>query len=82
MKLTRENVRVAIYYDFCHGLYRQQCIDQLTTTFGDESPFNSEFKCSRRSFTDEFQELPKSVVVPENFNAVLNLVLSCDIPLD
>ena len=38
MELTRENFRAMIYYDFWHGLSRQECIDQLISTFGDEAP--------------------------------------------
>lgn len=38
MELTRENFRAMIYYDFRRGLSRQECIDQLTFTFGDKAP--------------------------------------------
>ncbi|KYQ46883.1 hypothetical protein ALC60_14098 [Trachymyrmex zeteki] len=38
MELTRENFRAMIYYDFQRGLLRQECIDQLTSTFGDKAP--------------------------------------------
>ena len=38
MELTRENFRAMIYYDFWRGLLRQECIDQLISTFGDEDP--------------------------------------------
>ena len=38
MELTREHFRAMIFYDFRRGLSRQECIDQLTSTFGDEAP--------------------------------------------
>ena len=38
MELTRENVRSMICYDFWRGLSRQEYIDQLISTFGDEAP--------------------------------------------
>ena len=38
MILTRENFRAMIYHDFRRGLSRQECIDQLIYTFGDEAP--------------------------------------------
>ena len=38
MELTRGNFRAMIYYDFRCSLSRQECIDQLISTFGDETP--------------------------------------------
>ena len=38
MALTHNNFRAMIYYDFRRGLLRQECIDQLISTFGDEAP--------------------------------------------
>ncbi|XP_037959038.1 uncharacterized protein LOC119688429 [Teleopsis dalmanni] len=38
MELTRENVRAMIYHNFRRGLSEQECIDQLTPTFGDTNP--------------------------------------------
>ena len=38
MELIRENFPAMIYYDFRRGLSRQECIDQLISTFGDEAP--------------------------------------------
>ena len=38
MELTHENFRAMIYYDFRRGLSRQECIDQLISTFGYEAP--------------------------------------------
>lgn len=83
MELTRENFRAMIYYDFRHGLSQQQCIDQLASTFGDEAPSKttvyhwfSEFNRGRRSLTDEFKEgRQKSVVLPENIDAVRELIM-------
>ena len=33
--ITGENFRAMIYYDFRRGLSKQECIDQLISTFGD-----------------------------------------------
>ena len=38
MELTCKNFHVMIYYDFQRGLSRQECIDQLISTFVDEAP--------------------------------------------
>nr|XP_033330826.1 uncharacterized protein LOC117222908 [Megalopta genalis] len=72
-----------IHYDFRRGLSQQRCIDQLTSTFGDEVPFKStvvhwfsEFNRGHRSLTDEFKEgRPKSAAVPENIDAVFGLIM-------
>lgn len=83
MDLTRENFRAMIYYDFRRGLTQKQCIDQLTSTFGDEAPSKttvyhwfSEFNRGRSVLTDEVKEgRPKSVVVPQNIDAVRELIM-------
>ena len=83
MELTRENFRAMIYYDFRRGLSRQECIDQLTSTFGDEAPSfatvkrrYNDFTHGRHSLTDEIREgRPKSVVIQENIDVVQNLIL-------
>ena len=83
MDLSCENFRAMIYYDFQRGLSQQQCIDQLHSTFGDEAPSKttvyhwfSEFNRGRRSLKDELKEgRPKSVVVPQNIDAVRELVM-------
>lgn len=82
MDLTREHFRAMIFYDFRRGSTRQQCIDQLNSTFGDEAPHYStvkrwfnEFERGRRSLTDESREgRPKSAVLPENIDAVRELI--------
>lgn len=83
MELTRENIRAMIYYDFRRGLTQQQCVDQLTSTFGGEAPSKttvyhwfSEFNRGRSKLTDEVKEgRPKSVVVPQNIEAVRKLIM-------
>lgn len=82
MELTRENFRAMIYYDFRRGLTQEQCFNQLNSTFGNEAPstatvyrWYTEFKRGRSSLTDEVKEgRPKSVVVPENIDAVRKLI--------
>jgi [histone H3]-lysine36 N-dimethyltransferase SETMAR len=83
MDLTRENFRAMIYYDFRRGLSRQECMDQLRSTFGEEAPhfatikrwFN-EFSRGRRCLTDEFREgRPKSAVLPETIDAVRVMIM-------
>ena len=65
-----------IYYDFRCGLLRQECIDQLISTYRDEAPsyatekcWYNEFNHGHYSLTDEFRKgRPKSLVEPENIN--------------
>ena len=83
MELTRENFRVMIYYDIRRGLSRQECIDKLISTFGDETPsyatvkrWYNDFNRGRHSLTDEFRKgRPKSVVETENINVVQKLIM-------
>ena len=83
MELTRENLHAIIYYDFRRRLSRQECIYQLISTFGDEAPsyatvkrWYNDFIRGRHSLTDEFRKgRPKSVVGPENINAVQKLIM-------
>ena len=61
-------------------LAQQQCIDELKSIFGDESPRASVYRWygefNRGSLQDEFREgRPKSVVVPETIDAVRQLIL-------
>ena len=44
MELNRKNFSPTIYYDYRHGLLRQECIDQLISTFRDETPSQAEIK--------------------------------------
>ena len=72
-----------ICYDFRRGLPRQECIDQLISIFSDGAPsyatvkrWYNEFNRVRHSLTDEFcKSCPKSVVGPENMNAVQKLIM-------
>ena len=62
---------------------RQECIDQLISTFGDEAPsyasvkrWYNEFNRGRHLLIEEFcKGRPKSVVGPENINAVQKLIM-------
>ena len=72
MELTRENFRSMIYYDFRRGLSRQECIDQLISTFSDKSPsyatvkrWYNEFNRVRHSLTEEFRK-GRTKSVPKN----------------
>ena len=38
MELNREHFRAIIFHIFRCGLTQQQCIDELTSTFGNETP--------------------------------------------
>ncbi|GBP64408.1 hypothetical protein EVAR_43185_1 [Eumeta japonica] len=72
-----------IYYALKRGLTHKQCIDQLISTCGDEAPpkttvyhWFSEFNRGRSMLTDEFEEgRAKSVVVPQNIDAVRELIM-------
>lgn len=82
MELTREHFRAIIFHNFRRGLSRQECINELNSLYGDDAPSYStvknwynEFNRGRRSLQDEFREgRPKSVVVPENIDAVCELI--------
>ena len=62
-----------IYHDFRRGLPRQECIDQLISSFDDEASFYAtvkrwynEFNRGHHSLTDEFRKgCPKSVAGPK-----------------
>ena len=82
MELTREHFRAIIFHNFRRGLSRQECFDELNSFYSDKAPslstvknWYNEFKRGRHSLHDEFREgRPKSVVVPENIDAVLELI--------
>ncbi|GBP16817.1 hypothetical protein EVAR_13202_1 [Eumeta japonica] len=81
MDLTRENFRAMIY--FRRGLTKKQCIDRLTSIFGDEAPSKttvhlwfSEFNLGRSMIADKSKEgRPKSIVVSKNIDAVRELIM-------
>ncbi|VDO30572.1 unnamed protein product [Haemonchus placei] len=83
MGLNREHFRASVFYNFRRGLTQQQCMDELSSTFGDEAPstasvyrWYSEFTRGRSSLEDEFRGgRPKSVVVPETGDTVHKLIL-------
>jgi histone-lysine N-methyltransferase SETMAR len=83
MELNREHFSAIIFYNFRCGLTQQQCINELNSTFGDETPsrpsvyrWYGEFNRGRSSLQDEFREgRPKSVVVLKNIDAVRKLIL-------
>ena len=83
MELNREHFRAIIFHNFRRGLSRQECIDELKSLYGDEAPSYStvknwfnEFNRGRRSLEDEGREgRPKTVVVPENIDAVRELIM-------
>lgn len=83
MELTHEHFRAIIFHNFKRRLTQQQCIDELKSLYGDEAPSKStvyrwftEFNRGRSSLTDEPREgRPKSVVLPENIDAVRELIM-------
>ena len=83
MGLALENFRAMSYYDFRRGLLRQECIDQLISTFGDEAPSYAtvkrcynEFNRGHHSLTDQFRKgRPKSIVGLENIIPVQKLIM-------
>ena len=83
MELNREHFRAISFYNFRRELIQQQCIDELNSIFGDETPLRisvyrwyAEFNRCRSSLQDEFRESrPKSVPVPETIDAVRQLIL-------
>lgn len=83
MELTREHFRAITFYHFWRELLQHSYIDELNSTFRDESPsativyrWYTEFNRGGASLTDEFRESRlKSVVVPTNITAVAELIL-------
>ena len=83
MELIREHFRLIISYNFRRGLSRQEGIDELKSLFGNKAAFYStvkksfhEFNCSLRSLKDKVCEVPpKTAVVPENIDAVRELIM-------
>ncbi|XP_037929589.1 uncharacterized protein LOC119664219, partial [Teleopsis dalmanni] len=83
MELTREHFRAIIFHKFRRELSLQECIDEFKSFFGDEAPSHNtvknwfnEFNRGRRSLNDEFREArPKTSVVPENVDAVRELIM-------
>ena len=82
MELSRYNFRVMIYYDFRRGLSPQECINQLISTFGDETPHKAtiyrwynKFNRGRSFLNDKFKEgRSKSVMMPENIDAIREMM--------
>ena len=83
MELNREYFLAIIFYNFRRGLTQQQCIDELNSILGDETPSRTSFyrwygeiNRGRSLFQDEFREgRPKSVVVSETIDGVRQPIL-------
>jgi len=82
MDLTRDQIRVMIYYDYKKKLSQQECLESLQKTFGDScvsraTVYNwyAEFNRGRDHFEDEPRVgRPSSAVTPENIEAVRQLI--------
>lgn len=82
MEITRAHFRAMIFYDFNCGLTQQESLDRLRSAFGDGAPTQStvygwfaKFKRGHTSLNDEFREgRPRTAVVPENIDAVRNMI--------
>ena len=82
MKLSRENFRTIIFYNFRRGLSQQQCLTEMISVFGDEAPHQStiprwfcEFQRGRTRLSDDPRTgAPKSAVTQENVDAVRLLI--------
>ena len=82
MHLTREQIRVMIYYDYKRMLSQQECLESLQKTFGEScvsraTVYNwyAEFNRGRDHFEDEPRVgRPRSAVTPENIEVVRQLV--------
>lgn len=83
MEISREGFRWIIFHNFRRGLSQQECVDELSSLYGDKAPskttvyrWYSEVNRGRSSVADEFREgRPKSVVVPQNIDAVRELIM-------
>ena len=84
MKLTPENFRKIIFYNFQRGLTQQRCLAKHVSVFGDEAPCKSSIKrlCSefqRRRGTlidDPKTGLSKTIVIQENIGAVHKWIMA------
>lgn len=82
MDLSRDHIRIMIYYDYKKKLSQQECLESLQKTFGDScvsrtTVYNwyAEFSRGRDHFEDEPRAgRPRSAVTPENIEAVRQLV--------
>jgi transposase len=82
MNLTRDEIRVMIYYDYKKKLSQQECLESLQKTFGDSCVsrttvyrWYAEFNRGKDHFEDEPRAgRPRSAVTPENIEAVRQLV--------
>ena len=83
MELNREYFRAIIFYNLRRGLTQQQCIDELNSIFGNESPSRTSvyrwyfaFNRGCSSPQGEFREgRPKSVIVAETIDTVRQMIL-------
>ncbi|CAF4372773.1 unnamed protein product [Rotaria sp. Silwood2] len=81
MNLTREQIRVMIYYDYKKQLSQEECLESLHKTFDDScvsraTVYNwfAEFSRGRDHFEDEPRAgRPRTAVTPENIEAVREL---------
>ena len=82
MNITRDEIRVMIYYDYKRRLSQQECLESLQKTFGDSSVsratvynWYAKFNRGRGHFKDEFRAgRPRSTVTLENIEAVRQLI--------
>ena len=75
MEFNRKHFRAIIFYDFHCGLSRQESFDSLysykTSSYSIVKSWFHEFKSGQCSIQEEFHAgHPKSIVVPENVDAV------------
>ncbi|CAF5073401.1 unnamed protein product [Rotaria sp. Silwood1] len=82
MNLTRDQIRVMIYYDYKKQFSQQECLESLQKTFGDfcvsrTTVYNwyAEFNRDRNHFEDEpGAGRPRGAVTPENIEAVRQMI--------
>ncbi|CAH1984799.1 unnamed protein product [Acanthoscelides obtectus] len=83
MELNREHFCAIICYNFQRQLSQQECLAELLSVFGNETPHQStisrwygEFKRGRVSLSDDPRVgAPKTVVTQENVDAVRKLII-------
>ncbi|CAH2002003.1 unnamed protein product, partial [Acanthoscelides obtectus] len=74
MELNREHFRAIIYYNFQRQLSQQECLAELLSVFGNETPHQSTI--SRCLSDDPRLGAPKTAVTQENVDAVRNLIIA------
>ncbi|XP_033254026.1 histone-lysine N-methyltransferase SETMAR-like [Drosophila miranda] len=81
MEISRERFRWIIFHNFRRGLSQQECVDELSSLYGEKAPSKTtvyrwfaKFNSGRSSVADEFRE-GRPNVVSQNIDGVRELIV-------